>query len=149
MNFLKSLKSISGSEILFLITILLLTDCKSRIKEDSVNMYESYYQSINNWKSIRIKNLKSHDGWLNLAGLFWLEEGTNSVGSHPDNSIIFPEGSPDFLGSFNLINDRIEFTSNPNAIVLHKGEHIGRIDMSTDIEGSNHSHSRFISLVHY
>ena len=135
MNLFKSLKSISGSEILFLIAILLLTSCKPNIKEDSGNKYESYYQSINNWKLKRIKNLKGHNGWLNLAGLFWLEEGTNSVGSHPDNSIIFPEGSPDFLGSFNLINDRIEFTSNPNTIVLHKGEPINRIDMRTDMSG--------------
>lgn len=135
MNLIKSLKSISSSAIIFLTAILLLTNCKSKARKDFENEYKSYKQSINNWKLKRIKNLKSHNGWLNLAGLYWLEEGTNSVGSHPDNSIIFPDGSPDFLGSFDLINNRIEFTSNPNTIVMHKGKPVSKIDMRADISG--------------
>ena len=27
------------------------------------------------WHQRRVENLKSEDGWLNLAGLFWLNEG--------------------------------------------------------------------------
>ena len=107
MNFIKSLKIISSSIILFLIATSLITSCISKAKEDPGSEHESYNQSINNWKLNRITNLKSHNGWLNLAGLFWLEEGINTLGSHPDNSLIFPDGSPDFLGTFSLINNRM------------------------------------------
>lgn len=29
------------------------------------------------WRSERLKNLKAPDGWLNLAGLYWLDSGKN------------------------------------------------------------------------
>jgi len=50
----------------------------------------SYSREIETWHASRINNLRSADGWLNLAGLYWLEEGRNSFGSDPVNKIVFP-----------------------------------------------------------
>ena len=50
----------------------------------------AYLKSVEKWQHSRIERLKSETGWLNLAGLFWLEEGGNRFGSDPSNDIIFP-----------------------------------------------------------
>ncbi len=53
----------------------------------------AYTQEIESWHRSRITNLKAANGWLNLAGLFWLNEGKNSFGSDPGNTIVFPQGT--------------------------------------------------------
>ncbi|MDO6432843.1 DUF1684 domain-containing protein [Flavitalea sp. BT771] len=53
----------------------------------------SYAREIEAWHVSRINSLRSADGWLNLAGLYWLEEGKNSFGSDPGNKIVFPKAS--------------------------------------------------------
>ena len=53
----------------------------------------AYTQEIESWHRSRINNLKAANGWLNLAGLFWLNEGKNSFGSDPGNTIVFPQGA--------------------------------------------------------
>lgn len=49
-----------------------------------------YETSIKQWQQKRVASLKAEDGWLNLAGLYWLEEGNNTLGSDEKNSILFP-----------------------------------------------------------
>src|SRR5437764_15275793 len=40
-----------------------------------------YVKGIEKWRSEREANLKKETGWLTVAGLSWLKEGTNSVGA--------------------------------------------------------------------
>src|SRR5438477_10423239 len=40
-----------------------------------------YAKEIEKWRSDRETNLKKETGWLTVAGLFWLKEGTNTVGA--------------------------------------------------------------------
>lgn len=54
---------------------------------------DAYQASIDNWHRTRTENLKKENGWLNLAGLFWLSEGSNSFGSDSTQAIVFPKGS--------------------------------------------------------
>ena len=42
-----------------------------------------YAQAIEKWRGDRENNLKKESGWLSLAGLFWLKEGVNTVGTGP------------------------------------------------------------------
>ncbi|MET0243400.1 MAG: DUF1684 domain-containing protein [Flavitalea sp.] len=53
----------------------------------------AYVKSLDEWHAKRIESLKSENGWLNLEGLFWLEQGSNSFGSGKQNAIVFPAGS--------------------------------------------------------
>jgi len=53
----------------------------------------SYQREIEAWHVSRINDLRAADGWLNLAGLYWLEEGRNSFGSDTGNKIVFPKAS--------------------------------------------------------
>jgi uncharacterized protein len=53
----------------------------------------AYAGEIERWHASRIETLKAPNGWLNLVGLYWLEEGRSSFGSNPDSKIVFPAGT--------------------------------------------------------
>ncbi len=127
---------LSGYISLFIFILIILGACKLQNKENNSDHTNSYYQSVDEWKENRIKRLKGHNGWLNLAGLFWLNDGINTVGSHADNDIIFPAESPEFLGSFNLMNEKIEFISKPDVNVLYNGKAIRKIELNPDVSSS-------------
>jgi uncharacterized protein (DUF1684 family) len=61
-----------------------------------------YLAQLDAWKARRLRNLKAADGWLNIVGRWWLEEGTVTVGSTADNDIVVPAG-PAKLGT--LVQD--------------------------------------------
>lgn len=59
---------------------------------------EPYADSIEQWRREREENLKSATGWLTIAGLQWLREGRQTVGSDPANDIVLPPGAPAHYG---------------------------------------------------
>jgi uncharacterized protein len=68
----------------------------------------SYQREIADWHSKRIQELKAPNGWLNLVGLYWLEEGRNSFGSGGSNKIIFPKGSiGEVAGNFERAGNKV------------------------------------------
>jgi uncharacterized protein (DUF1684 family) len=73
----------------FKIGICLFFITSMMIAQSSTN----YNAEIEQWKIARINALKAENGWLNLVGLYWLNEGNNSFGIAKSNSIIFPKGS--------------------------------------------------------
>ncbi|HUJ20303.1 MAG TPA: DUF1684 domain-containing protein [Bryobacteraceae bacterium] len=61
----------------------------------------SYRESIEKWRVRYEADLKQDNGWLALAGLFWLKEGDNTFGSGPGNDLVLPSGSaPESAGTF-------------------------------------------------
>ncbi|HEY1055317.1 MAG TPA: DUF1684 domain-containing protein, partial [Emticicia sp.] len=73
---------------------------------------------IKAWHNQRIENLKKETGWLNLAGLFWLEEGKNTFGSGSKNKIIFSKGkSDDFLGTLILEKGEVFIETTPEKAI--------------------------------
>jgi uncharacterized protein (DUF1684 family) len=61
----------------------------------------SYLQEIQKWREGYEANLKQDNGWLALAGLFWLKDGENRFGSGSANGIVLPAGSgPEIAGTF-------------------------------------------------
>ena len=47
----------------------------------SAQAQSDYVKGIEKWRSEQETNLKKETGWLTVAGLFWLKEGTNTVGA--------------------------------------------------------------------
>lgn len=77
-----------------------------------------YQQSIAEFDSSRIAELKSPSGWLNLAGLFWLTRGANSFGSKANNKLHFKAVDfPETLGRFDWSGDTIFWTSSKGVAV--------------------------------
>jgi len=59
-----------------------------------------YENSILKWRQEVDTNLRRENGWLALAGLFWLRKGTNVIGSDPESDILLPQRAPARLGTF-------------------------------------------------
>jgi hypothetical protein len=54
---------------------------------------DTYRATIDTWRAEREAGLRSEDGWLAVAGLFWLRAGANRLGVAADNEIVLPAGS--------------------------------------------------------
>jgi uncharacterized protein (DUF1684 family) len=119
--------------ILSLLFMILLTLNACNQNGDSAD--DAYLKEINRWKEKRLKRLKSESGWLNLAGLFWLGEGTNTIGSDSSNSIIFPEKAPPKLGIYMLRKGQVSFIPEPGTEILLDGNPIKELDIATDKTG--------------
>jgi uncharacterized protein len=74
----------------------------------------SYRESIESWRQEREKKLRAEDGWLAVAGLFWLREGDNRVGSGADNEVVLPaDAAPARAGTLVLHDGRVMFRAAP------------------------------------
>ena len=79
-----------------------------------------YERALAEWRADRVASLKGPDGWLNLAGLYWLKEGGNSFGAAAGNDLVAPEGSaPAKLGDFLVEDGAVTFRAAPGVEVLH------------------------------
>ncbi len=65
-----------------------------------------YESEIEQWRADRAAALKADDGWLSLAGLFWLHEGANSFGAGESNDIALPDG-PAHAGVFEFHGGKV------------------------------------------
>lgn len=68
-----------------------VSSCSSS-DQPTAQQLSDHKNDVDAWFTKRIADLKSHDGWLNLAGLYWLHDGMNSFGGGEGNEIIYPEG---------------------------------------------------------
>ena len=111
---------------------LLLVSC-------SVNEYKQtnnieYLNEVNNWHDKRIENLKKENGWLNLVGLYWLKEGTNTFGSDGSNDLVFPSNkSAKFMGEIIKEDNSISTYINDDVNVFNKGVLIEKVKMLSDL----------------
>jgi len=69
----------------------------------------NYSSEIAAWHASREAKLKAEDGWLSLAGLFWLQEGANPFGKDPGGEIVLPDG-PVHAGVFHLDHGKVTVT---------------------------------------
>ena len=65
---------------------------------------QDYAAGIEAWRVDREARLAADDGWLTVAGLFFLNEGTQTFGSSPLNDILLRTG-PEQAGTFTLRNN--------------------------------------------
>ena len=65
-----------------------------------------YLSDLRAWRGEVEEKLKADDGWLTIAGLFWLTEGEHQFGSGDDNDIVLPKTAPETVGTF-TVNDGV------------------------------------------
>lgn len=63
---------------------------------------KDYENEVLQWRARKYDDLVRDNGWLALAGLFWLKRGRNLVGSNPMCEVTLPERAPTFLGLVEL-----------------------------------------------
>lgn len=70
-----------------------------------------YEEKILAWRADRYDSLVRENGWLALAGLQWLNEGRNLVGSNRLCEVVLPERAPTFIGVVDLNGKIVRLTA--------------------------------------
>jgi uncharacterized protein (DUF1684 family) len=104
---------------------LLAAGCAEQNKstEGAGETEAAYVAGIDQWHQEREAKLKSAEGWLTLAGLFWLKEGENTFGSAEGNDLVFPQGKiPAQAGVLKLAGDSVTATIANGVEVQRNGQ---------------------------
>ncbi|MGM0552120.1 MAG: DUF1684 domain-containing protein, partial [Bacteroidota bacterium] len=117
------------------LSLCAFTGCKEQASNTNEMTTEAYKKEMETWRAERLENLKSKDGWLNLAGLLWLEEGKNTLGSHPENTIQFPDNAPAHVGTLFMKDDNLTFIAHENLQVYNDSTPVDKIDLRSDASG--------------
>jgi uncharacterized protein (DUF1684 family) len=121
---------------LILLTSVLMS-CEARKTKDMLFDRAAYFAEVETWHKKRVENLKGPEGWLNLAGLYWLKEGINTFGSGNENDIVFPEGMIDpKAGVFILKQGRVTLNVSPGVTITSGNQPVkSRIVYPSDSSG--------------
>ena len=92
----------------------------------------AYLESFQKWEVELVEDLKQN--WLPLAGLFWLQPGTNTFGSSADNTIVLPS-APARAGAFRLENDDVSLEIQPGVKAKIAGQPVTRARLESDKSG--------------
>lgn len=99
------------------------------IIEGVAQKMNTYTKSINDWHTSRIKELKMPNGWLNLEGLFWLHQGTNSFGKKEGSDCKYDNTEfPATLGTFIYEGDSVMWVNAINNSIKVNGKLITGIN---------------------
>ena len=85
---------------------------------------QDYETEINLWRTDREARLTAEDGWLTVAGLFFLTEGTSSFGKSPLNDIVLTSG-PEMAGLFTLRDGSISVEALKGQTLSVDGKDVG------------------------
>ena len=108
--------------ILFCFVLFAPNDLNAQVSK------RAYKKEIELWDGKRIDALKAANGWVNLAGLFWLKEGNNNFGSDSTNDIIFSHSDfPKRLGTFVVSSNRVDWITTEGNDVMLKDNKIQQI----------------------
>jgi uncharacterized protein (DUF1684 family) len=89
------------------------------------------------WRRSLETNLRKENSWLALAGLYWLEQGDNSFGCAPGNSLVFPADSgPDLIGTFLVQGQEVLLQIAEGLPVKVDGKIVSHAVLAPDTAGS-------------
>lgn len=111
-----------------------------------------YIQEIQAWHAQREARLKQADGWLSLAGLYWLKDGENTFGADATNDIRLPHGkAADFIGSFFRDGKKVTVTINDGVVVTNSDQRVEVMELASDESESptllDHQSLRFYVII--
>ena len=88
---------------------------------------------IDEWRTQRVAALTSDNGWLTLAGLFWLKDGDNSFGRAAGNTLVLDNPAlAAHCGTFTLSGHTVRFTTAPAGGVTYDGQPVSTLELSAD-----------------
>ena len=114
---------------MFVLTCLALTGCDSSIARIGADDHEAL---VVEWREGRLERLKAEDGYLNLAGLFWLSDEKSTFGSGEQNDLKFPAVAADSIGTFELSDDGVLMVTSPGVDVRYEGVPVKSLFLSDD-----------------
>lgn len=84
---------------------------------------EAFREAEQAWREARAESMRAETSWLNLVGLFWLEDGPNPFGSDPSLRFALPPHSTVArAGTFYLEDGRVRYDMNRGQRAVIDGE---------------------------
>jgi uncharacterized protein (DUF1684 family) len=99
-------------------------------------MDAAHRADVEAFRAQRDARLRRPDGWLTLAGLFWLEEGANTFGSDPANRVVLPPGIPGCMGELVLEKGSVRAQMAPGVVMTSGGAPVTAAALRSDADGS-------------
>lgn len=96
---------------------------------------DTYIQDLEAWRESMDASIRKENGWLALAGLYWLQEGENTFGSAATNDIVLPDPSPRQAGTFHVRNGRIHLGPSNAGVLQINGQAAGASALELDTSG--------------
>ncbi|MBX7214853.1 MAG: DUF1684 domain-containing protein [Thermoflexales bacterium] len=97
----------------------------------------NYDQEMRAFRESLDASLRAEDGWLTLVGLFWLEEGANTVGGDPACDIALPpERVPARLGVIDFHDGQAVLRAEPGVDVRVDGQPVTQATLRDDHSGA-------------
>ena len=94
-----------------------------------------YLAEVAKWRADYEASLKAPYGWLSVAGLFWLHDGANVVGSDPKSDVVTPAGTPKRAGVLRFAGGKTTFEPQAGAGVLIGDKPAGKAELKPDVSG--------------
>jgi len=104
----------------------------TNVPPDSIAAHQREFEA---WRKDRVASLSKPDGWLSLAGLYWLNPGDNKFGSAESNPVRFPDKAPAQMGTFTLDYGKVHVSVLPDAKVTSDGAPVAQMDLISDQDG--------------
>ncbi len=103
---------------------------------NSARAQSVYVKETETWRGEHEAELRSADGWLTVAGLFWLKDGANTVGAGANFDVRltdnFTQGK---FGEINFQNGAATLKIEPNIEALSDGKSVAEINLISDENG--------------
>jgi uncharacterized protein (DUF1684 family) len=91
---------------------------------------------MDEWRAQRVSSLTGDNGWLTLAGLFWLKDGDNSFGRSAANSLVLDNPAlAATCGSFVVTGHKVRFVARPGSGVTRAGQPVTELELTSDLDG--------------
>jgi uncharacterized protein (DUF1684 family) len=114
-------------------SIFLAAGCRKSAPSAIVIDEAAYQRDIQKWQSERLASLTKDDGWLTLAGLYWLNEGENKFGSDSKNVVVLPKDkAPGVAGSLFLEKGQVRLVAQPRVELTADGKPATTLDLKDD-----------------
>ena len=109
--------------------IIVAAACSRAESEPDRVVYEA---EIMDWRAGRLERLLAPNGFLTQIGLYWLEQGTYTIGSAPGNDIVVPDTAAASIGEFQVGPDGVRLVVSEDVEVLLDGEAVSEVLMGAD-----------------
>src|SRR4051812_29951928 len=94
-----------------------------------------FKQAQEKWRDDYAKGLQRPQGWLSVAGLFWLKEGNNTFGSDEDSAVRLPARvCMPLSGTLTRAGDKVTLDVIPGVEVLVNDKRATKMLLKSDAE---------------
>lgn len=116
-----------------LLVLVLNGACSSSADDFDTALHEA---DVLAWRESRRASLLAPTGFLNLAGLYWLEKQRSTFGSSPDNDLVFPAVAESRIGEFRLTGEGVVMVPRKGVAVYLENEPVGETLIADDTTDS-------------